>query len=167
MKKKGITLIALIITIVVLLILAGVTMSFVVGDNGVVNQAINAKGKMEEADRKEQIEMMLMSYIARREETGEQLPTYLDSRKGKEIDDALQLSDPNNSGKRVNAVIKDGIYYMILENENGDYYIEELNTDLGNIEGGITLATPENFDKEKNGTMTFNPRRRRKINISI
>ena len=145
----------------------GVSLNAIIGDDGIVTQAINAKEKMEEADRKEQIEMMLMSYLARREETGEQLPTYLDSRKGKEIDDALQLPDPNNSGKRVNAVIKDGIYYMILENENGDYYIEKLNTDLGNIEGGITLATPENFDKEKNGTMTFDPRKRRKINISI
>ena len=38
-SKKGITLIALIITIIVLLILAGVTMSFVVGDNGVVTQS--------------------------------------------------------------------------------------------------------------------------------
>ena len=49
MKKKGITLIALIITIVVLLILAGVTISFVVGDNGVVTQAQKSKTKTEKA----------------------------------------------------------------------------------------------------------------------
>ena len=41
-EKRGITLIALIITIIVLLILAGVTISMVVGDNGVLKQAQNA-----------------------------------------------------------------------------------------------------------------------------
>ena len=40
--KSGITLIALIIMIIVLLILAGITISLLVGDNGVLNQAVNA-----------------------------------------------------------------------------------------------------------------------------
>ena len=48
---------------------------------------------------------------------------------------------------------------VLLENENGNYIIEELNTDLqGDVEGGITLATPDSFE---GGTMTFNPRRRK------
>ena len=38
-QKKGITLVALVITIIVLLILAGVSISMVVGDNGVLTQA--------------------------------------------------------------------------------------------------------------------------------
>ena len=38
-SKKGITLIALIITIIVLLILAGITIALVVGDNGVLSKA--------------------------------------------------------------------------------------------------------------------------------
>ena len=54
-NKRGITLIALIITIIVLLILAGVTMSFVVGDNGVINQAQKAKIRTEEEEAKEEI----------------------------------------------------------------------------------------------------------------
>ena len=52
-KNKGITLIALIITIIVLLILAGVTISMVVGDNGVLKQAQNAKIKTEKAKDEE------------------------------------------------------------------------------------------------------------------
>ena len=52
--NKGITLIALVITIIVLLILAGVTISALSGDNGILTQAKNAKeetrgGKVEEA----------------------------------------------------------------------------------------------------------------------
>ena len=52
-QKRGITLIALIITIIVLLILAGVTISMVVGDNGVLKQAQNAKIKTEKAKDQE------------------------------------------------------------------------------------------------------------------
>lgn len=38
-EQKGITLVALVITIIVLLILAGVTISLVIGNNGILNQA--------------------------------------------------------------------------------------------------------------------------------
>lgn len=38
-EQKGITLVALVITIIVLLILAGVTISLVLGDNGILNHA--------------------------------------------------------------------------------------------------------------------------------
>ena len=41
-SSSGVTLVALVITIIVLLILAGVTIALVVGDNGVLNQAVNA-----------------------------------------------------------------------------------------------------------------------------
>ena len=137
------------------------------GENGIITQAIDAKVKMEDADRRERIEMMVMGYVSKTVNSEETLPSYLESRIGKEIDNAIQVPDPNGSGGRVNAVEKDGHYYIILEDENGNYRIEEMNTDLGEIGGGITLATPENFDKEKNGTMEFNPRREWKINISI
>lgn len=42
-NKKGITLIALVVTIVVLLILAGVTINFVLGNSGILQQAKNAQ----------------------------------------------------------------------------------------------------------------------------
>ena len=42
-KQKGITLIALVITIIVLLILAGITIAMLTGQNGVLTQANNAK----------------------------------------------------------------------------------------------------------------------------
>ena len=40
---KGITLITLAVTIVVLLILAGISINTVIGDNGIITQAQNAK----------------------------------------------------------------------------------------------------------------------------
>lgn len=42
-KNKGITLIALVITVIVLLILAGVSIAMLTGENGILNQANNAK----------------------------------------------------------------------------------------------------------------------------
>ena len=41
-KHEGVTLIALIITIIVLLILAGVTIAMIIGDNGILNRAVDA-----------------------------------------------------------------------------------------------------------------------------
>ena len=56
-KENGITLIALVITIIVLLILAGVSISLVVGDNGVLTQATNAVSKNREATAMEDVSM--------------------------------------------------------------------------------------------------------------
>ena len=57
MKQKGITLIALVITIIVLLILAGVSISLVTGENGVLSKAKMAVEKNTEAKAKEDINM--------------------------------------------------------------------------------------------------------------
>ena len=48
-SQKGITLIALVITIIVLLILAGVTLSMVLGDDGIISQAQSARSTQEES----------------------------------------------------------------------------------------------------------------------
>ena len=58
--NKGITLIALVITIIVLLILAGVSIAMLTGDNGILTQAQNAKNRTEEAQADE--ESKLESY---------------------------------------------------------------------------------------------------------
>ena len=48
-QEKGITLIALVVTIVVLLILAGVSISLVLNNNGVISKAKEARDKYAEA----------------------------------------------------------------------------------------------------------------------
>ena len=48
-QEKGITLIALVITIVVLLILAGVTINALFGNSGIIEKAKEAQSKMNEA----------------------------------------------------------------------------------------------------------------------
>lgn len=56
-RQNGITLIALIVTVIVLLILAGVSMSLVVGNNGVLTQASNAVVKNREATANEEVKL--------------------------------------------------------------------------------------------------------------
>ena len=56
-NAKGITLIALVITIIVLLILAGVTIATLTGDNGILNQAGKAKDKTTEAESIERVKV--------------------------------------------------------------------------------------------------------------
>lgn len=41
--QKGITLVALVVTIIVLIILAGVSIALVLGDNGIINKAKEGK----------------------------------------------------------------------------------------------------------------------------
>ena len=50
-KNKGITLVALVVTIVVLLILAGVSINLVLGDNGIIAKAKDAETKSAEASQ--------------------------------------------------------------------------------------------------------------------
>ena len=52
--KKGITLISLVVTIIVLLILAGITISMLFGENGLITMAQKAKDQYEEAAKNEE-----------------------------------------------------------------------------------------------------------------
>ena len=60
-KQNGITLIALVITIIVLLILAGVSISLLVGNNGILTQASNAVIENRKSSAKEEVAMAVAS----------------------------------------------------------------------------------------------------------
>ena len=59
--KKGITLIALVITIIVLLILAGVSIMTLTGDNGLLTRTVGAKNKTTLAGMEEELNLAYMS----------------------------------------------------------------------------------------------------------
>ena len=59
-NSKGITLIALVITIIVLLILAGVSIAMLTGQNGILTQAQNAKNETEKASLIEQVQLDIL-----------------------------------------------------------------------------------------------------------
>lgn len=92
--KKGITLIALVITIIVLLILAGVSIATLTGNNSIINQANESKVKSTISQIKEEIELY---------KTGEYL-------NGKENEEAYPISK-TEEGQKI--TIKD----MLTEEE--------------------------------------------------
>lgn len=62
--QKGITLVALVVTIIVLIILAGVSIALVLGDNGIITKAKEASNAQSEAAANEQTFMNeVVNYI--------------------------------------------------------------------------------------------------------
>ena len=59
--EKGVTLVALVITIIVLLILAGISISMLTGENGILKKATESKEKTEKADIIEQIQIEIIA----------------------------------------------------------------------------------------------------------
>ena len=62
-KVKGITLIALVITIVVLLILAGVTISTLTGENRILTKAVEAKEKTQSENIREKVKLDILDSL--------------------------------------------------------------------------------------------------------
>ena len=71
-KNKGITLIALVITIIILLILAGVSIAMLTGNNGILSQASKAKNETELASAREQLGLILTDLKMGAYENGEE-----------------------------------------------------------------------------------------------
>ena len=67
-ENKGITLIALVITIIVLLILAGITISALAGDNGLFTRAQQAEKLTKKSQYFEEINIEILDEIAQRKE---------------------------------------------------------------------------------------------------
>lgn len=63
-NQKGITLVALVITIIVLLILAGVALSLVAGNEGILTKAVTAVDETEYSSAKEQAELAIAETVA-------------------------------------------------------------------------------------------------------
>lgn len=72
-NEKGITLIALVITIIVLLILAGVSISMLTGQNGLLTKTTEAKEQSENGELKESIALAVQSLLARKSYDGEEI----------------------------------------------------------------------------------------------
>ena len=81
-KEKGITLIALVVTIIVLLLLAGVSIAMLTGENGILTQANKAKIQTEDAGIKERIQMAQLAAKASKYSDNKTLKEYLEEEFG-------------------------------------------------------------------------------------
>ena len=62
-KNGGITLIALVITVIVILILAAISLTMLTGDNSILKRAVDAKTKSEESEIEERIQLAYHSAL--------------------------------------------------------------------------------------------------------
>ena len=127
-KQTGITLIALIITIIVLLILVGVTIATLTGENGILTRANDSKKQTEIASVKEQAQLDIANWIAERLENGED--TTLDDATIKNI---IETANASNTDKYYKELQSDKIItqngYEILYSEF--YQNEENELEIG------------------------------------
>ncbi len=125
-SNKGITLIALVVTIIVLLILAGVSINMLTGQNGILNRAQEAKEQTEtsQADENNKLqgyENIINSY-ANNLPTGEGTMPYLPndtfSYKEGDLSSGLVIKDANNN-EYVWVEVSTTIYDNTEYNSNG------------------------------------------------
>ena len=65
-QTKGITLIALVITIIILLILAGISIAMLTGQNGLLTKALKAKEEHLISQYKEEINLIIAEEVVER-----------------------------------------------------------------------------------------------------
>ena len=143
LKKKtlkstnGITLIALVITIIVLIILAGISIGMLAGDNGILQKATLSKEKTERAEIIENAQMDILAKIS--DKKGENLTQ-------EELEAILTSGDYKTQGTLSN---EENILDRILTSKDGKYQIPVSEIYSGNLSQAIS---PIEYPEGKNAT---------------
>ncbi len=150
--EKGITLIALIVTIVIMLILAGVTIKLATDDNGVIDNAKEAKNQYEQAQADEDSGI---------NELSSEMKKYLNMVKGN------SSSDQDNTTTVEGVTIPKGYYYVggtkakgiVISDSASDKELdkgkEDVRSDLtGNQWVWVPVDTPSSLYTNKMADLT-------------
>ncbi|MBR3133570.1 MAG: type II secretion system protein [Clostridia bacterium] len=155
-KQKGITLIALVITIIVLLILAGVTIAMVVGDNGILSRSREAKDTTNIKKIQEEVDLEAADLVAEYHskdngevpsKAGDYVAANIVSKFGSGI------VTPDASNARIITVEKDGVRTVGTIQDDGSILWDDANSTVagggsgsgsgsGEQGGGTTTPTP-------------------------
>ena len=123
-QERGITLIALVVTIVVLLILAGVSISLVLNNNGVISKSKDARDKYAESQTNDEKQLNEVS-------------DWIDTKVG----DTTGGGSAGGSGSTVDGVpIPAGFYYVGGTKDSG-LVISDATTDKEKYKGQTTVGT--------------------------
>ena len=115
-STSGITLISLVVTIIVLIILAGISINLILGDNGIITKALGAKEENNNANKKEQLSMAYAAALVEKVEDSTSTVT------SEDINKQLIL-------QKIDAVAE-GEGQIVVSFDNGEEYIIESN---GNV----------------------------------
>lgn len=154
-RKNGITLIALVITIIVLLILAGVSISMISGNDGVATKASNASEKTRASDMQDQIDLAVSeNQLAKYDDGEKNTKAELIERfvsEGKLSEEEAELLESQDSIEIGGVVVdfsklneKASLASQITSANYGDYvnYSKDLGLTL-NLEGETTAPTTD------------------------
>ena len=137
-EKSGITLITLAVTIIILLILAGITTATITSDNGIIKNANDAKEQTEIAEEKEIVDRATIQAMG-------------NNKRGNLVEDELQeqLDKITDNGKT--EVSDNGEDFEVVFVDSNRYYTVDKD---GNIieEGKIVIdKSPGDITKDENG----------------
>ena len=139
---KGITLIALVVTVVTILVLAGVTINLIVGNEGLFNKTKSTKKIQTVASIKEALELEKVDIQVESKEVD--LDTYLEQistgKKNYNLSSKEKVDEKN-----AEIIVNDEYKFLVKDKENGDVEI---------IYDGIAKADDLTISS-KNGTYTY------------
>ena len=137
-EQTGITLIALAITIIILLILAGISIGMLTGDNGIINQAENAKEQTDIANEKEIIDKSSILAMGKNKRG---------NLEEKEFQEAMNINAGNNKAE----VSEIGEEFEVYFKDSNRYYKVDKNGNILDYEVAMKDQYPGDITKDKNG----------------
>ncbi len=140
LKNKGITLIALIITIIVLFILAGITIGSLTGNNGIIKRTIGAKDETEIAEEKEIVNLSVIQARG-------------SSKKGDLTKEGLRKNlDRNSDGREIKLYSGENEYVVVFQDTHRAYIVDlEDNVTIGDDNILNPDSTPGEIAKGDDG----------------
>ena len=136
-KERGITLIALVITIVVLLILAGITIGAITGENGIINKTGQAKEEAEIANEKEIIDTSTVEAMGK-------------NKRGNLVEDEFQSAIDKHTDGKVE-VTDIGEEFEVYFTETNRYYMVDKDGNIGEAQEVVKDENPGDITVGKDG----------------
>ena len=133
-ERRGVTLIALVITIIVLLILAGVTIAMLTGENGIISKAMQAKTKTEDSKETEEAGL-------------KKIENYINGKSaeaGVVIQDLKSIKSDGTEGEVIGKKISDGAGGVVPVPE-GFYYVG------GTVKSGAVISDSKDDENKFKG----------------
>ena len=137
-KNQGITLIALVVTIIVLLVLAGISIQMLTGQNGILNRASEAKKKTEFAEMEEKIKLAYANAVATKyANNGEDINNTVADLLQEELEKTYEIGNVTvyEDPKGYDVIINETIYRM----EDGKVTEKELATLISISNATLTI----------------------------
>ena len=136
-KEEGITLIALITTIIVLLILAGITIGAITGSNGIIGQAQSAKEETEIANEKEIIDISTVEAMGK-------------NNRGNLEEEEFQNAIDKHTNEKAD-VTDIGEEFEVFFEESNRYYIVDKDGNILSYDNVVIDNSPGDITKDENG----------------